>query len=99
MGWYLWYIPWRAHRVYQQLKALQSPYKMRLSEEGIFAKNEHGESLTPWSHVYKWKEDRHLFLVYHAEVVFQMIPKHCIASESEAEALRELLRSHAKQEA
>ena len=72
---------------------------MRVTEEGIFAETEHAHSLTPWSFVLKWKEGRQLFVIYHCDALFQMIPKRCIKSESDIEALTALLRLHARQEA
>ena len=98
-AYFLWYLPWRTRRLYGQHKALQSAFRMRVTEEGVFAETEHGQTMTPWSFVLKWKEGRRLFLIYHADVLFQMIPKRCIKSESDTEALRTLLRSRARREA
>lgn len=98
-AYFFWYLPWFARRLYGQQKALQSAFRMRVTEEGVFAETEHGQALTPWSFVLKWKEGRHLFLIYHADVLFQMIPKRCIKSESDTEALRALLKSRARREA
>jgi hypothetical protein len=95
-GYFLWYLPWRARRLYAQQKALLAPFRMRVTEEGVFAESEHGQALLPWGHVRKWKENRRLFLLYHSDVLFQAIPKRYLKSEAEAEELRGLLRSHVK---
>jgi uncharacterized membrane protein YbhN (UPF0104 family) len=98
-AYFLWYLPWQTRRRYAQHKALQSPFRIRVDEEGVFAENEYGQALLPWSFFLKWKEGRHLFLIYHTDGLFQMIPKRSIKSESDIEALRALLSSHARRQA
>jgi len=97
-GFYFWFLPWRGRRLYEQHKALQTVFRMRVSEKGVFAENEGGQNLTPWAHVLKWKESGSLILIYHNAIMFQMIPKRCLRSEPDAEALRQLLTVHAKKD-
>ena len=54
-----------------------------------------GQSAIPWNHILKWREDRHLFLLYPNDILFlfYMIPKRCVADET---VLAALLNSHVK---
>ena len=98
-AYFLGYVPWRARRLFAQQKDLQMPSRLQVTDDGIRAENELGHSLIPWDHIQWWKENHHLFLLYHADVLFQMIPKRCIAHEADSKALRALLLAHAKRAA
>ena len=98
-GYFLWFIPWRARRIYAQQKSLHSPIRMKVDASGVAAQNQLGQVAIPWDHIRKWKENRHLFLLYHADVLFQMIPKRCLKSAEDINALRALLSSHSKRAA
>jgi hypothetical protein len=94
-GYFLVLLPWRARRIFRQQKSLQHPFRMIVDASGLSVSNEFGQAVVPWDHVRKWKENRQLFLVYHSDVLFHMIPKHCLRDPEEAIALRSLLSTHA----
>ena len=85
-----WLLPWRARRLWKQQKALHSPIRMRIGDDGLDVQTEHGHARTPWDHLHRWKENNHLFLLYDSDNLFQMIPKRVLRPD-QILGFRELL--------
>ena len=96
IAFFLIYLPWRARRLFGQYKALHTPFQFIFTDEGMNAESANGRSTQPWDHILKWRENRHLFLLYPNDAMFHMIPKRCIADEEKVAALRALLDTHVK---
>jgi YcxB-like protein len=85
------YLPRRVRRVYSQQRNLQLPFESAVSDAGIEWQNANGKVQIPWSHLIRWKESAAMFVVYQSDIVFNMIPKRCLAQPEDVEALRNTL--------
>ncbi len=56
-------ILWLWRRAYRKSQILHSPVTMSFSDDGLHAASEYGESRLPWHLFYRFKENRHLFLL------------------------------------
>jgi hypothetical protein len=82
------FLPWRIRKLFMQQKTLQAPYDYQFNETGLSCTSEFGNSNMPWSTFVRWKEDRELFMLYHSDVMFNMIPKRSFSDPQEIEAFR-----------
>jgi hypothetical protein len=87
---YFLYLPWRAKRVYAQLR--QQPYEFLADEEQVSWRNEKGMGSNPWTAFLTWREGERVFLLYRNRRRFQIIPKHAIADAAAIDGFRALLR-------
>jgi hypothetical protein len=77
------YIPWRARRAFRQYKALSEPIKVTIQDEGLHFEREHGSGLLPWAQIRKWKGSNQLILLYPADHIFHLLPRHFFMNEPE----------------
>ena len=96
LAWYSIYVPYKAKKVYKQQKSLQIPFEVVVTKEGLNCSNEIGKSSIPWSNFLKWKENKNLFLIYHSDVIFQMLPKRLFKDLDELNSFRLVLSSNIK---
>ena len=85
---YLLYLPWLARRMYRQHKMLRDASEISWDEHGITCRSAAAHSTIAWEDYVKWKEGEHLFLVYLADRLFQMVPKRVFASAAEEQDFR-----------
>ena len=85
-------LPLNAKRIYRQQKWLQLPADIHVTGESYHVKSEFGEATLPWKGFHKWKENRHLFLVYQSDILFHMWPKRCFPSPEAADEFRAILQ-------
>lgn len=90
-AWYTIYIPYKARKIFKQQKSLQIPFEVVVSKEGVHVSNEIGEAKIPWDNFQKWKENKNLFLIYHSDVLFQMLPKRLFGSIEKQASFRKTL--------
>jgi YcxB-like protein len=69
------YLPHFVKKNHAQRKDLASRFTYSWDAQYVEAKSDTGSSRRPWSHYAKLKEDDHLFLLYHADNMFEMLPK------------------------
>ena len=81
--WYFILMPASIRKMYTQLKALQAPTEMIVTQDGIAATSANGVGVIPWNHVHKWRESKHVFLVYMSDEAYHIVPKRCIDREHE----------------
>lgn len=86
-------LPYRGRRNYRQYKALSEPTTIELRDEGIFFKRTNGEGLLPWSQIIKWRESKTLVLLYPANNMFHLVPRHFFATPDAFATFKEALRS------
>ncbi len=87
------YVPWRARRAFDQHMALSEPVNITIQTDGLYFEREHGCGLLPWSHIRKWKTNRDLILLYPADHIFHMIPRHFFASGKDFSDFRSTLEA------
>jgi hypothetical protein len=75
------YVPWRSRRAFNQYKALSEPVSITLREDGLYFARAHGSGLLPWSQIRKWKASSDLILLYPADHIFHLVPRHFFASD------------------
>ncbi len=85
------FVPWRARSLFRRQKVLHVPFRIEADGDGLVISSELGEVRLPWGILRNWKESRRLFLIYHADGLFHLIPKRLFASFEEIEAFRGLL--------
>lgn len=90
---FLFIQPKRVRKIFSQQKAMQIPYSYTVTEEAVMTKSEISEEKLPWNHFIKWKEGTNLFVIYHSDVMFRMVPKRCFASPEEMAQFRQLLET------
>lgn len=83
-------LPRRWRRLYRQQKTAGLPTEILVTSEGFRSKSELGEVTIPWSYMHKWRRGRHAVLLYHSDVLFNILPKRVMPAE-EVEALEQLI--------
>ena len=84
-------IPWRCRRTWRQRKDLQRACWFVASSAGLRSASESVQADKPWSDFLKWKEGRHVFLLYMSDHMYQAIPKRFFSSQDELVAFREFV--------
>jgi hypothetical protein len=69
------YLPRFVKKNHAQRKDLANRFTYSWDTEYVEAKSDTGSAKRPWSHYTKLKEDEHVFLLYHADNMFEMLPK------------------------
>ncbi len=87
------YIPWRARRAFGQHAALSELVHITIRDDGLHFERKHGGGLLPWTHVRKWKSSGELILLYPADHIFHMIPRHFFASDQEFSSFQSALEA------
>lgn len=83
------YLPRKVAKTLTQQKDLAGQFTYSWSAEHIESQSNIGSSRRPWNHYIKVKEDEHIFLLYHTDNLFEMLPKPWFRS---AEAIHEFRR-------
>ena len=81
-------MPKRLQRIFSQKKELSAPFEMELDESGLKLTNEFGHTIRPWANFIKWKENKALFLLYHADVMYTIIPKRLFSDPKQVDVIR-----------
>ena len=81
-------IPWRARKIFRQQVNLQYPFEIEWDEETISFSSKSGSFVAPWQEFRKWKENDSMLLLFHSDVLYQMIPKRAFANPAELETFR-----------
>lgn len=71
------FFPRQMNRIFRQNKALalSSGFTYEWDDEFLSGRSEQGSSKRPWADYWRVKEDEKIILIYHAENLFEMIPK------------------------
>ncbi|PID77302.1 MAG: hypothetical protein CSB24_02085 [Deltaproteobacteria bacterium] len=69
------YCPWQTKRQYKIHKSIQEPFIISKLLQGIYFKNNSGESTLKWDDIIKWRENKELLLVYQTDFLYYIIPK------------------------
>lgn len=92
--WFFVLLPKRIRRLYWQQRALQQPHELDVGDDGIATRHPLGHGVLPWTNVHKWKESGDLFLVYHSDMLFNIVPKRGFESTQAVDDFREKLAAH-----
>lgn len=84
------YLPWKSRRIHAQQKDFASPFTYTWDSSVIEARGVSGQSKREWVNYAKVKEDDWLFLLYHADNLFEMVPKRWFQNQAQIQEFREL---------
>ena len=86
------WMPLRSNRSFRQRKDLQRPVSFELTDAGLSVSTPDGHGVKPWSDYHRWKEGRHVFLLYLSDNMYQVFPKRFFTSIDEIDQFRNLVR-------
>ena len=87
-------LPRRVARLHAQQKDLAEQFTYSWDNQYIEAQSQTGSARRPWTHYAKVKEDKHMFLLYHSDNIFEMLPKSWFPNLATLDEFRKLaLRS------
>ena len=90
-----WILPiFSSYRQWKSNPNIQGTHTVELDEQGYRANSPNGHTELRWSAFLKWKENRHLFLLYGHPRIAQILPKHFFANQVDLEAARQLFATH-----
>ena len=84
-------LPNRVKKIFSQQKELNSPFEMEFTDTGLVASNEFGNSNRPWGNFIKWRENKDLFILYHSDIVYTIIPKRIFTGPEQVEKVKAFL--------
>ena len=82
------FLPWKVRRIHRQQKDLASPFTYTWDAEFLEARGISGHSKREWKNYAKYKENDKLFLLYHADNLFEMLPKSWFQDQSQVSDFR-----------
>jgi len=93
---FLFYLPWKFKRSYRQYKALHSNISIVINNLGISGNSDHGNFNFEWSIFKNFKENKDIFLIYHTDYLFHIIPKRCFDDTQDSIKISNLLHEKIK---
>ena len=84
------YLPRKVAKLHAQQKDLAGQFTYSWDDKHIQAQSNTGSSKRPWSHYAKVREDAHVFLLYHSDNMFEMLPKSWFPSSEAINEFRTL---------
>ena len=70
-----WYVPYKVKKMHAQYKDLASTFSMTWDAQALTGQGPSGQQQRAWSNYLKWKEDPHVFLLYIADNLYEVVPK------------------------
>jgi hypothetical protein len=83
----------RARRVFQQQKALQRPYRVSWSVQGVTIASDEGLTSTDWCDFHRYIEREDQFLLFLSDALFLMFPKRAFPNTDSSRQFGELVRA------
>lgn len=83
-------MPRKHLRIFRQQVSLRSAYTYSWDSECISVVSEAGQAKRPWRNYIKSKESDDVFLLYHSDAMFEVIPKVWFHSLEQAEEFRRM---------
>lgn len=85
------FLPRRVKKIFFQQQELSLPFEIEFTGNGMNATNDIGNSNRPWTNFIKWKENEELLLLYHSDVLYNIIPKRIFTDPQQIEAIKSYL--------
>jgi hypothetical protein len=76
-------LPSRSRRVFAQQKNLQRPVTIDWDSEELRWNSAGGSGRTCWIDFVKWRRNDRVLLLYHSDVLFQLLPMRAFASQEQ----------------
>jgi len=87
-------MPRQIQQSFSQQEELAAPFELEITEAGLNLTNEFGQTNRPWENFTQWKENKELFLLYHADVLYTILPKRLLSNPEEIDTIRTNLRKN-----
>lgn len=71
---------WR--RIFAQQKAMHEEFTYRVDDSGLYVSTPLGQAHRPWENFLRYRENDALFLLYHSDVTFELLPKRWFADDT-----------------
>jgi hypothetical protein len=84
------YLPRKVEKLHSQQKGLAGQFTYSWDAQHVEAQSNTGSSRRPWNHYAKVKEDDYVFLLYHSDSMFEMLPKSWFPSSDAINEFRKL---------
>jgi len=84
-------LPWRTRYQYRNHLAVREPVSISLAETGLCFESGIGNAEINWAHIYRWRHNEEMFLVYQAPMIYHVVPRHIGELTS---AIESALRAH-----
>jgi hypothetical protein len=84
-------LPRKARRLFSQQKNLQRPIGFTWDQHGLDWTSENGAGRIPWDDFIKWRQNERVVLLYHSDLLFQMLPKRAFTEEGQLQSIMENL--------
>lgn len=68
-------VPWRATKHCKQNRFLSHAAECRIDETGLQTRSDLGATEIPWDHLYRWKENKKLALLYVTDAMYFIFPR------------------------
>ncbi len=89
---YFLIVPISAGISYRQQRSLRRSFNLSWNEDGVATTSASATGLMPWSDYRKWLEGKNLFLLYHSNRLYQLVPKRAFVDQEGVTRFREELR-------
>lgn len=86
------FLPRKVKRLYSQQKDFASAFVYKWDNIFIEAEGVSGRSKREWKNYLKYSEDKNMFLLYHNDIMFEMIPKRWFSDQTQMNEFRELAK-------
>jgi hypothetical protein len=86
-------IPFNAKQTFQQMKELHGPIEVEVTPTGLRQVTAYSQTLRPWDHFVRSKEDQHTLALYVANNALVFLPKRAFADDAPLEAIRNYLKA------
>ncbi len=94
---YFWIlILYRSNKTSRQSPNLQGVVKYSFGDNGYLLETAHTRAEIKWSAMVKWRENKHILLLYSHPRVGSLVPKRFFQNAAEVGAVRELLQANVK---
>jgi YcxB-like protein len=90
------FLPRNARRLHRQQRDFASPFTYSWDDEFLEGKSVSGQSKRKWRDYAKYKEDEKVFLVYHADNLFEVLPKNWFRDQAQIDEFRSFANRDAK---
>jgi hypothetical protein len=91
------YLPRKIRHLHLQQKDFASPFTYWWDAEFIEAKSDSGQSKRKWRNYAKFKESETIFLLYHADNMFEALPKKWFRDQAQIDEFRQFAQPNTTQ--
>jgi YcxB-like protein len=67
---------------------MHEEFTYRVDDSGLYVSTPLGQAHRPWANFLRYRENDDLFLLYHSDVMFELLPKRWFADDTALNAFR-----------